>query len=104
MFGIGESFPTLCDACASLAKVLRCRCVQAQLGRICSLAWLPAWPADDRGLLGMERKWTELKEERTRPAPKERETQYDSHDINQERSNGIFHVNWNCNVVKSVRL
>lgn len=49
---MGESFPTVCDACASLAKVLRCLCIQAQLGRICSLAWLPAWPADDSGLRG----------------------------------------------------
>lgn len=54
MFGIRESFPTLCDACASLAKVLRCLCIQAQLGRICSLASLPAWPADDKGLPGTD--------------------------------------------------
>lgn len=42
------------DAAASLAKVLRCLRIQAQLGRICSLASLPAWPADDKGLVGTE--------------------------------------------------
>lgn len=88
MFGIRESFPTLCDACASLAKVLCCLCIQAQLGRICSLALLPAWPADDKGLPGTDHRLKReenghLKEKRkTRTAPQKRKKK--NYNINQE--------------------
>lgn len=72
MFGIREPLPTPCDASASLAKVLSASPFQAQLGEPCrmpgsaSLASLPAWPVDDRGLPGMTGDRHRARERRTK--------------------------------------